>query len=343
MKPHRFPFVFQMAAAFSFIVLSAAGTFAASTIAGYVYDKQRNAVIDVDVELVDDLYRMVPGGRKKTDGTGHYEFTGLSDGRYTVRVFPFRYDLQDAEFMVEINTQSIRGGPGVGYYTQDFYLTPKKGGLKDAELSVVFAQEVPKAAQDAYEKAQKDFSDKKKSEGFAGLQKALSIFPTYYNALHRFGLELFLARQYMDSAGVFMRAVQVNPKSATSFYYLGYSLHNAGDQYNKSALTATSEALTLAPASIQVLFLMAKIERDLGKFTDAEKHLLLAKKNATAKTPEIHLELSQLYSDDLKRYKEAADELENYIKAARLNGPESEKVKKIVAGLREKAKGQAVN
>ena len=343
MKPHRFPFVFQMAAALSFIVLSAAGTFAASTIAGYVYDKQRNAVIDVDVELVDDLYRMVPGGRKKTDATGHYEFTGLSDGRYTVRVFAFRYDLQDQEFMVEINTQSIRGGPGTGYYTQDFYLAPKKGGLKDAELSVVFAQEVPKPAQDAYDKAVKDLNDKKRSEGFAGLQKALGIFPTYYNALHRFGVELFFMKQYMDSAGVFMRAAQVNPKSATSYYYLGYALHNAGKQYNKSALTAATEALNLAPASVQVLFLTAKIERNLGKFPEAEKHLLLAKKNASTKIPEIHLELSQLYSDDLKRYKEAADELENYIKAARLSGQESDKVKKIVAGLREKAKGQTMN
>ncbi len=65
----------------------------ASTIAGIVYDNKRNPLTEVDVELLDDYYRLV--NRTKTNASGRYEFGGLGDGRFTVRVLPFRYDFAD--------------------------------------------------------------------------------------------------------------------------------------------------------------------------------------------------------------------------------------------------------
>ncbi len=87
--------------------------FGASTIQGTVYDKQRNALSDIDVELLNDYYQMT--NRVRTDGSGRYQFNGLKDGRYTVRALAFRYDLEDQELPVEIVTQNIRGGEGTGY------------------------------------------------------------------------------------------------------------------------------------------------------------------------------------------------------------------------------------
>jgi tetratricopeptide (TPR) repeat protein len=322
------------------ILIFSQGAFASSTIIGNVYDKQRNPLVDVDVELLDDLYRVMPGGRTRTDASGRYEFNGLGNGNYTVRVFPFRYDLEDQSLPIEINTQNFRGGQGSGYFSLDFYLQPRRGGLADAELGVVFAQEIPPDAKKLYDKSLDDLAKKRTTEGVGGLIEAVKVFPTYYNALHRLGKELYVLKKYEDAYPYFLKAVEVNPKSATSFYYLGSSLHNLGKQFDKSALSALNQAHTLAPASATVLFALGKVERSLGNFQNSEKHLLQAKKLSKTVQPEIHKELAQLYADDLKKYDEAANELELYLKASKMKDAEEKQVKKVITGLREKAKTQ---
>jgi hypothetical protein len=323
---------------FLFLAHNALG---ASTIAGTIYDKQRNPLPDIEVELLDDLYRVRPGGRTRTDGAGKYQFDGLVNGRYTVRVFAFRYDLEDQEIPVEIATQGANAA-GSAYILQDFYLLPKRGGLRDTELTSGFQQDVPKEAKTAYEKAVEGFTKKRDEEAFTNLKKAIELYPTYYTALQRFGMELYTRKQYLEAAQVFMEAIKVNEKSATSFYYLGAALSNLGKDYQKAAMNALNKAYALAPASPQVLFMMGKLERGAGKFAEAEAHLLAAKKQSKSPVPDIHKELAQLYANDLKKFKEAADELELYMKAAKLDGDEGKKTKKTIADLREKAKTEAV-
>jgi tetratricopeptide (TPR) repeat protein len=311
---------------------------AASTIQGTVYDKQRNPLRDLEVELLNDLYQSV--GRSRTDGSGRYQFNGLSNGRYSVKVYAFRYDLEDQTISLEINTQNVRGGEGSGYFQQDFYLLPRKGGLGDTELAVVFAQDVPPAAKGAYEQALRDLSGKRITEGIMGLNEAVRVFPTYFLALHRMGKELFILRKYKEAIPFLMSAVDVNRKSASSLYYLGYCLHHMGAEYDKAALTALNQAVIMAPASMQVLYVLGKVERRSGKYQDAEKHLLQAKRIARVAVPEIHIELAQLYGNDLKRFKEAADELELYLKASKISGSETVVIRKKISDMREKAKIQ---
>jgi len=117
-------------------------------------------------------------------------------------------------------------------------------------------------------------------------------------------------------------------------------LNKLGKEYNKSAITALKQAVALAPASIVVLYMIGKIEREDGKFTEAEQHLLQAKKLSTVKVPEIHNELYRLYADDLKKYNLAADELELFLKATKLSDEDEKKVRKSITDLREKAKSQ---
>lgn len=342
MKLASKPFVFPMILGFSFLFV---GLFlvpeakAQSTIQGTIFDKQRNRLPDIDVELLNDYYQSIK--RTKTDGAGTYSFTGLTNGRFTVKVYAFRYDLEDQESLIDINTLNIRGGEGPGYFPQDFYLLPKKGGLKEAELSVIFAQEVPKEAQTLYEKAIKNLSDKRTDEGVAGLMESIKAFPDYYLALYRLGVELYIRGQYKESIPVFLKATQVNQKSATSYYYLGSALHKLGKEYDKAALASLNKAAFLAPASPQIFLLLGKIERAMGNFADSEKHLLQAKKISTAKNPEIHWELAQLYANGMKKYTEAADELELYMKAIKLSDEDEKKIKELIITLREKAKTQS--
>jgi hypothetical protein len=333
---HSMPMGFCLSILLSIFLVQ--GVEAASTITGAVYDKQRNALTDIDVELLNDYYQSIQ--RTRTDGSGRYHFNGVSDGRYTIRAYAFRYDLMDQEIPLEIITQSLRGGEGTGSYQQDFYLSPKKGGLAESETGVVFAQEIPRPAKDAYEKAVKDFQAKRRDEGINALNDAIAAFPNYYLALHRMGKELSIMERYQEAVPFLLRAAEVNSKSATSLYYLGYCLHNLGKAYNKSAIVALSSAHEIAPSSVQVLYVLGKAERAEERYSDAEKHLVQAKKLSRVGIPEIHKELAQLYADNLKKYKEAADELELYLKTSKLDGEASGQTKKVIAGLRDKARTQ---
>lgn len=324
-----------------FLLLFAGVILGQSTISGFITDKQRSPLGDVDVELLNDYYQQIK--RARTDASGRYTFEGLNDGRYSVRVLPFRYDLEDQTQMIEIQTMDttdVRGQrkSGVSFQTLDFTLVPKKGGLAESELGVVFAQNVPADAKKAYDKALGDLSAKRTTDGIMELNKAVTVFPSYYLALHRLGKELYLLRKYEDAVPFFFKAAEINPKSATSFYYLGSALSNLGKDYSKASLAALNQAFLIAPGSAQVAYQLGKVERSSGDFANAEVHLLKAKKLSRVSIPEIHKELAQLYANDLKKYNEAAAELEIYLKNSKPSDAETAQMKKLISDLREKGK-----
>lgn len=307
---------------------------AASTISGFVYDEQRNPIREADVELLNENY--VTRDKVRTDGVGRYSFENIADGRYYVKVMAFRYNVLDQQQEVIVDTLSIRGaGTGVSFIEKDFYMKRKQGGLGETTTGVIFVQEVPKEAEDLYKDAVTELGNNNTSEGVKKLIRAIQRFPDYYAASQRLGMEFLKAGQFTDATKMFVRAAEANPKSSMSFYYMGYSLSKIGKEYNRAALVALEKARTLAPNAYQVPLLVGKLQRQEGNLLEAEKNLLSAKKLATEKVPEIHMELSQLYGNDLKQYAKAADELELYLKAS---DKKDENVKKLINDLREKAK-----
>lgn len=326
---------FLLLFAFFVLLVTQASAGFTGTIGGFVYDDQRNPVIEVDVELLNENY--ATRARVKTNGIGRYQFANIADGRYYVRVMPFRYNLEDAQELVIVDSFSIVGG-GVTYVDQDFYLKRKQGGLGETTTGVIFVQEVPKSAEDKFNSAIEALGKGENSEGSKLLIAAINEFPTYFAASHRLGMVLLTAKQNMDAVKMFMRAAEVNPKSSVTFYYMGFALSQLGKEYNPAALKALEKARILAPSAYQVPLLEGKLFRQEGDYVKAEKSLISAKKLANEKVPEIHMELSQLYGNDLKQYGKAADELELYLKAS---DQKDEKVKKVISDLRAKAKGSS--
>lgn len=323
------------------IVFIALFTFAqnthASTIMGTVYDNQRNSLMDVDIELLDDLYRTI--ARTRTEASGRYEFGSLGDGRYTVRAMPFRYDFLDQSQLVEIKTFTITGsGNGNSLEIIDFYLLPRKGGLAEAEAGVIFAQEIPKEAKKMFEKAIEDLSKKKREEGIAGLNNAIKLFPNYFFALTRLGKEYVIDGKFSEAYPMFIKAVDVNPKSPTALYFLGFTLNKLN--YNKAALVALNQAYMMSPSSVTVLITLGIVEKSEGKFADAEKHLVQAKKLSRVPIADVHWELALLYGNNLKKYDAAADELEAFLKL-RPDSKDIVKIKGLIKGFRDKAKESA--
>jgi len=166
--------------------------------------------------------------------------------------------------------------------------------------------------------------------------EAVKIYPDYYLALQRLTRELFALGKYVESFQYSRRLVTVNPKSANGYYYMGSALRHLGKEYGKAAMTALAEAARLAPGSPQVLLVLGKTEREQGQILAAEQHLLAAKKLSNSSNPEIHAELSQLYANDMKNYKAAADELEEYVKASKLSDADAKATRQKIADLRSK-------
>jgi len=307
---------------------------ASSTVSGFVYDQNRNPLASVDIELLNENY--VLRERTRTNGVGRYQFTNVADGRYYVRALPFRFNLEDDTQEIIVENYSIRG-EGVSFMEKDFYLKAKEGGLGDTTTGVIFAESVPKDAEEML-KAALGVLEKDKQKGLVELYNVIRKYPRYYAATQFLGKELIKKEQYLEAARMFMNAAEINPRSSAAFYYMAFSLSSLGKDYMQASLIALEKARGLAPNAYQVPLLTGKLLRKQGDLAGAEKNLLAAKKLAHERIPEIHMELSQLYGNDLKQFGKAADELELYLKASDEDDP---KVKKVISDLRAKAKGSS--
>jgi tetratricopeptide (TPR) repeat protein len=328
---------------FVFFVLSTSA-FAANTVTGVVYDNRNNPLIDVDVELLDDLgaYKQ----HQRTDSTGRYSFSGLADGRFSVRVMPFRYDFEQATRDITFSTFNVTGGTGSSTEIVDFNLSPRKDGLAYSEAQVVFAQEIPDNAKNAFKRGENSLKKKDLAGSLIAFEEAVTLFPTYFAGLYQLG-ELYFAKQEYGKAAFYMlKAADVNNKSPQSFFRAGFSLYmlNVNNKMETlpAAVIALNQALMLSPASGEVLLLLGMTEMKQSKLTEAEKHLKQVKKVSTTPNPEVYWQLSQLYGNYLKKYAEAANELENYVKVQnKVDTPEQKKkieeYKKIIKQLKDKA------
>ncbi len=82
MKPKFAPFAFGTVLALSFVFLFflSQNVAAANIISGTIYDKARNPLADIDIELLDEYQRLI--SRQKTTSSGRYEFVVQNSGNY---------------------------------------------------------------------------------------------------------------------------------------------------------------------------------------------------------------------------------------------------------------------
>lgn len=311
-------------------------------ISGRVYGLERRPVPDLNVELLDDLGRMI--ARTLTSSAGSYQFSGLSDGAFVVRVYTFGTDYQEQENRVEIRNVTYTTSTGrvlTGGFEDaqsDFYLKLRKGVTP--QNVALFVQEVPPEAKKLYDKALSDLDDKKTPDGLAELRRAIEIFPKYYAALERLGTEyvrMGTPEGYQAAEIVLAAAVEVNPRAYKSWYGLAYARYS--EKRYPEALAAAQKAVELNASSPDAVFLLGVILRHEKKYSDAEKQLLKAKELSNDNVPQVHWELALLYGNDLKRYDDAAKELKLYLKL-RPEGKDADTIRKLIKDLEEKAKAK---
>lgn len=311
-----------------------------NSIYGIVFGESRRPLPDVYVELLDDVNSSIR--QAKTDASGRFRFSNLVDGRYIIKVRPYGTDYQEQSREVVLTNISFRGGSVTENVDIALIRNPRaNSGPFALAPEVIFAQEVPDAAKRAYEQGVEYLRDKKEKEGLASLKTAIELFPKYYQALDRLGAE-YASRGMTNPAflqagyALLMQAVEINPNGYSSAFGLGWTQYQLG--LTAEAITNLKRATSLYPKGVDAYLWLGKAQKRLAAIDQAEATFKRANELTSGKSPEVHWQLAALYNDT-KRFKEAADELELFLKYEP-KSPDTEKIRNTIKTLREKTNGQ---
>jgi tetratricopeptide (TPR) repeat protein len=310
-----------------------------NAIMGHIFDETGRPMSEVYVELLNELDITI--NQVRTTSAGRYEFTGLVESRYKLRVMPLGTDyMPQVQEVVVANVSAAGGGTGGEIKQVDLYmkLRPEVTAGPFYAPSTVFAQEVPEEAKKLYDKAVSELRAKKEAEGFQSLKRALELFPDYYQALDRLGGEYAIrgnqGKQYFEAARVLLtKAVEVNPKSFSSMFGLGFAQYHLG--LTNDAVENLQRAVELYGKSPSSYLWLGIAQKRAGKLAQAEASLKRADALSKGKEADAHWQLANLYNEQ-KRYAEAAAELEKFLKA-KPDARDAEKIKQLIGQLRQKA------
>jgi len=296
-------------------------------IEGTVYDPERLPVNDLRVELQDELGSMLQSTR--TSAGGRFSFTGISSGHFIVKVIPIGKNFLEESKDVEI-VNLTRFSSDVAYVEIILrYDRRSTDILPEGPAEAIFVQDIPEDAKKLYESGS-DKLKKNQDAGLSDLEAAIKIFPDYFVALNRLGHEYNARKDYEKAYPYLLRAIDVNRRSFTAYYSLGYAFL----QLNQipAALEAAKAVIVLAPTYSDAYLLYGTLLRLGGNYKEAETSLLKAKSVAKRPNPEVHWQLALLYNR-LNRNKDAATELETYLKLYP-NSPDKKKVQELIAKLK---------
>lgn len=299
-------------------------------IEGQVYGPDRQPVENARVELQNESNSIV--GNTKTSSAGRFTFSGMSPGRYNVRVMPLGTNLASQE--QEVTVTNITRAASDMVFVQFSLAVDKRVRDSEPEAApeVVFVQDIPPAARKLFEDGNNDFKEDRVT-GLTKLENALEIAPNYYDALDLIAKYYIVQKDYEKAYPYLLKAVDVNPRSFSNYFRLGYVLYQ-GKQYS-AALGAAKASVELLPTSSDAQLLYGTVARIGGSYVEAEKALRAANKIAGGKNAEVHMQLALLFNR-LDKNTAAIDELEMYLKLEP-KSPDKVKIKELIAKLKASA------
>ena len=300
-----------------------------NSISGHVSNDRRTPLADLRVELLNEVDSVLQ--TVKTDGSGLFVFRKLSDGTFQVRV-----QTSGTNYVSQAKRVELARPHGFGAVSEEieFILTTKRDAGSIAKPGVVFVQEVPEPARKQYQKAAELLEKaNRRQEAFAALKSAIDIFPQYFDALETLGTEQVKDREYEQAISILTKALQVNPRAYASCFALGVAQYNL--KQLQPAIESLRRAVLLNEKSINANLWLGIALRQTSRPDEAEAYLKRADVLAESKLPDAHWQLALLFNQ-LKRFKEAADELEKFLKV-QPDTRDVDLIKKLIQRLRQQS------
>jgi tetratricopeptide (TPR) repeat protein len=296
-----------------------------NSISGYVSDERRAPIPDLQVELLNDVESVIQ--RTKTDSSGLYAFRRLTSGIFQVRVQPY-----ETNYIGQ--TQRVQLERTRAFEQVDFVLRTKQSGSMANAPGVVFAQDVPEQARKQYERGNALLGKAgQEKEGVETLKKAIEIFPLYFAALELLGAQYVKEQNYDAAVPVLTKAIEVNGKAYQSLQALSVAQFSLKQM--PEALDSMRRSIAINQSSATANLWFGMLLRQASKLDEAEPYLKQAVRLSPAKLPDAHWQLALLFNQ-LKRYKEAADELETFLKI-QPDSRDKEMIQKLIQQLRQKS------
>ncbi len=190
-----------------------------------------------------------------TDSTGRFRFSNLQRGYYRVilNVPGFRPAQQDADLQVVFRAFLV------------FELTSQNSGPM-ALMDVIDAR-APSEARKELIRGRQALSRKSNDEALGHLQRAIVVYPQFYEAHLLLGTALMDARDWQKAETAFRRALELKTRSPAAKIFLGevYWRQKRYDEAEKALL----EGLKLDDKSWHGHFTLARLYWDLGNVPKA--------------------------------------------------------------------------
>ncbi len=302
----------------------------------YIVNGRRSEIIGLKIRLFNlssnDLSVVA-------DGTGTFLFKNLIPGSYTVQIEGGK-DFEDVQESVVIDdpgssnlssTIRLRGGSKIA--NVQIFLK-QKSGVSSGSNDVVNAKlaAVPKGARDLYEAAQISIKENNDLRAIAQLREALVLHREFSLAWNSLGQLLQKTGDIKGSVDALRSAVKYDPESVAANLNLGCALYN--DQAYPEAERHLTEALIRNPSSYRGHYYMGLTQLKRQRLDIAEQAFRKATEVGNQHAGMAHFMLGGIYWS-VKRYKEAASELELYLKLEP-NAKDAEKTRASIAELRGK-------
>jgi tetratricopeptide (TPR) repeat protein len=189
--------------------------------------------------------------------------------------------------------------------------------------SVNFAQDVPKAARAAYEKAVAKMREGKSEEATRLLREAISIYDEYFNALFALGGELYREGKYQEALETLERARQINDREGAVYYLFGlvmikqqkfgvaeYAFRKAMEMNADNAATHFHRGFALIGLALQG----QDAQQRVTDLAEAEREMDRAWDMSNKRLTAVYLHRARIY--EVRGEKEAAArELEKFLQA----------------------------
>lgn len=319
--------------AITFCLFSGAREIKAQTVydvEGTVYGPDSKAMANVTVTLQSHAGAQIDQDITKTDG--RYRFAGVVAGTYYISVKPPEPGLQQLLQKIEL----INTGVNVTNYSKerfDFSLNRTTASERPSVPGIVFAQEVPPAAEKEYLSAVASISKGEREAAILKLNTAIKIFPTYFLALQQLGLVYIDTENDRLAIEPLTKSLQINARSALSHLGLGMAYVNLDQP--KEAIKQLNEALALDRRDFRAYLYLGMALINTGKLDEAEKSLKEAYSiGGPIQARTAHLYLASIYSTR-KEYQKAIAELETYLRE-NPKAPNASKIQEAITKMKAK-------
>lgn len=149
------------------------------------------------------------------------------------------------------------------------------------------------------------------------------------------GTEYVKQQEYEPAIPVLSKAIEVNRRAYQGLYALSVAQYNL--KQLPEAIESMRRAITLNQKSVNANLWLGMLLRQTSRLDEAETYLKEADQLAVSKSPDAHWQLALLFNQ-LKRYSEAADELERFLKV-QPDARDTEMIKKLIQRFRQQAAG----